>query len=106
MLRTNYLYKAMSRVRKWITEGGHKGNASIRGVVRRLEAWHTAMVMAEEGVKYRFMPWILQEIMAGLEMTPAEGRTEGGTSEQCTLRCSSSGHSRIAEAEPKQKSRQ
>jgi len=34
-----------------------------------------AMVMAGEGVKYQFMPGIHQELMAGLKMTPVEGRT-------------------------------
>jgi len=63
-----------------------KGNASSRGIMRGLEAWHTAMVMAGEGVKYRFLPAILQELIAGLGMTPAEGRTEGGTAEQRTMK--------------------
>jgi len=81
----NALSEAMSRVREWITEGGDKENTSTRGIVRGLEAWHTAMVMAGEGVKYRFMPGILQEIMTGLEMTPVKGRTEGVMSEQRTM---------------------
>jgi len=72
----NALGEARDRVQEWITEGGDKGATSIRGAVRGLEAWHTAMVIAGEGVKYRFMPGILQELMASLEMTPAEGKIE------------------------------
>ena len=34
----NALCEAMGRVREWITEGRDKGNTSIQGVVRGLEA--------------------------------------------------------------------
>jgi len=75
----NVLCRALERIWEWITEGGDKGNASIRGVMREIEAWYTAMVMAGEGVKNWFMPGILQGLLTDLGMTPAEGRTEGRT---------------------------
>ena len=37
------------------------------------------MVAAGEGIKYRYMPMILQELLTDLGMTPAESRTEGMT---------------------------
>jgi len=77
---------ALERIREWIKEGGDKGEVRILCSVRGLEARLAAMIAAREGMKYKYIIKMLQEVMKDLGMTPTEGRTKGGTAETASAK--------------------
>jgi len=77
---------ALEHIREWIKEGGDKGEVRILCSVRGLEAQFAAMIAAEQGMKYKYVIKILQEVMKDLGMTPTEGRTEGGIAETASAK--------------------